>query len=106
MKHTFLLYTALLTLCAGLAATPARAQETTNSASVRGRVTDPSGAVVPGAQVTARQTDTNLTRTATTDPEGRFRFPYLRVGPYEITVQTQGFASRLPAADAHGGFGV
>src|ERR1700716_1015458 len=68
------------------------AQETINYASVSGRVTDPSGAVVAGAQVTARQTDTNLIGAATTDRDGRFRFPYLRVGPYEITVRLAGFA--------------
>jgi len=67
------------------------AQETVNSASVSGRVTDPSGAVVEGAQVTVRQTDTNLSRTALSDPEGRFRFPYLRVGTYEIKVNGKGF---------------
>jgi hypothetical protein len=69
----------------------AAAQETVHSASVSGRVTDPSDAVVEGALVTARQTDTNLTRTAMTDQSGRFRFPYLKVGPYEITVQRPGF---------------
>ena len=68
------------------------AQETVNSASVSGRVTDPSGDVVQGAQVTVRQTDTNLTRSILTDQEGRFRFPYLRVGPYEFKIQAKGFA--------------
>ncbi len=68
------------------------AQETVNFASVSGRVTNPSGAVVSGAQVTARQTDTNVTASAATDSEGRFRFPYLRVGSYEITVHDAGFA--------------
>ena len=72
--------------------TSSRAQETINYASVSGRVTDPQGAVVPGAQVTARQTETNVTAETVTDQEGRFRFPYLRVGPYEITVRLQGFA--------------
>src|SRR6185295_13076398 len=36
--------------------------------------------------------DTNLIGEATTDGEGRFRFPYLRVGPYEIVVRQSGFA--------------
>lgn len=70
---------------------PAGAQQSVDYASVSGRVIDPSGAVVPGAQVTARHTETNVTGTAETDREGRFRFPYLRVGPYEITVRQQGF---------------
>jgi Carboxypeptidase regulatory-like domain/TonB dependent receptor len=68
------------------------AQETINYASVSGRVTDPQGGVVPGAQVTARQTDTNVTLETVTNSEGRFRFPYLKVGPYEVRVHVQGFS--------------
>src|SRR3989442_250298 len=71
------------------------AQETINYASVRGRITDPAGAVVPGAPVTARQMDTNLTSTTSSDQEGRFRFPYLRPGPYQITVSEPGFADAI-----------
>jgi len=76
-------------------AAAARAQETINYASVSGRVTDPSGAVVSGARVTARQTDTNQASTTETDRDGRFRFPYLKVGPYEITVRQPGFADAV-----------
>jgi len=68
------------------------AQETINYASISGRVTDPSGAVVAGAEVSARQLDTNLTSSATTEADGRFRFPYLRLGNYEVKVHKQGFA--------------
>src|SRR6187455_1284447 len=50
----------LLAFCAVLAAAPAQAQETINYASVSGRVTDPSGAVVGGALVSARNLDTNV----------------------------------------------
>jgi hypothetical protein len=78
---------------AAATAPDASAQETVNYASVSGRVTDPSGAVVAGAQVDARQTETNLTAAAETDGEGRFRFPYLKVGPYEITIHRPGFAT-------------
>src|SRR5262245_16393710 len=70
---------------------PASAQETVNSASVSGRVTDPQGAVIPGALVVARQIDTNVTRETITDGEGRFRFPYLKVGRYEFVVHLDGF---------------
>jgi hypothetical protein len=83
----------LLALCAGLP--NASAQETINHASVSGRVMDPSGAVVQGAEVSVRQTETNLTSRALTDAEGRFRFAYLRLGPYEITVRQAGFGDAL-----------
>ena len=79
------------------AAATAAAQETVNFASVSGRVTDPQGAVIPGASVTARHTETNVTATATSDEEGRFRFPYLRIGPYEITAKYTGFADATRA---------
>lgn len=78
-------------------APPSHAQENVNLASISGRVTDPQGRVVPGAHVTARQTETNLTGEAVTDSEGRFRFPYLRVGPYDVTVRVPGFADATRA---------
>ena len=85
----------LLAVLAVFAATGgiASAQENLNLASLRGRVVDATGAAVPGAKVATRQTETNVTGTATTDREGRFRFPYLRVGPYDVIVQLQGFAT-------------
>ena len=84
------LFACVLCLCIS---PPAFAQETVNSASVSGRVTDPQGAVVPGALVVARQTETNVQAETVTDRDGRFRFPYLRVGPYEVTVHLQGFSA-------------
>ena len=71
------------------------AQQSVDLASVSGRVTDPSGAVVPGAQITVRHTQTNLTSTAHTDQQGRFRLPYLRVGSYEIAVRQHGFQDAI-----------
>jgi hypothetical protein len=67
------------------------AQQTIDSASVGGRVVDQSGAVVPGAEVTARHLDTNVVSSTTTDLDGRFRFPYLRIGRYEVIVRLPGF---------------
>ena len=55
----------------------ALAQQSVDLASVSGRVTDQSGAVVTDAQVTARQTQTNVTTTTTTDQEGGFGCPTL-----------------------------
>ncbi len=73
------------------AATGAAAQESINHGSVSGRVTDGQGGVLPGATVTARQVETDVTASTVTDSGGRFRFPYLRVGAYELMVQMAGF---------------
>lgn len=69
----------------------APAQEAVNYASVGGRVLDPAGIPVQGVQVTARQLDTNISNSETTGRDGRFRFPFLKVGAYEIVVRQQGF---------------
>ncbi|HEY4089122.1 MAG TPA: TonB-dependent receptor [Bryobacteraceae bacterium] len=68
------------------------AQESINNASIAGRVTDPSGEAITATTVTARDTDTNVTATVTTGADGRFRFPYLKVGPYELKAHKTGFA--------------
>jgi hypothetical protein len=59
--------------------------------SIFGVVKDSSGAVVPGADVSARETETNLSRSAVSGPDGGFRFDALPVGTYEITAKANGF---------------
>jgi hypothetical protein len=81
-------------VCLSVATQFLAAQESVNYASIGGRVTDASGAVIENAQVTARQVETNSTSSVNTDGQGRFRFPYLKVGQYEIKVQHQGFADQ------------
>ena len=76
-----------------LGVSSAAAQESIQYGSISGRVEDASGAVVQNAKVTSRQKDTNITSTLLTDKDGRFRFPYLSVGEYEITVQDPGFST-------------
>src|SRR5262245_17535418 len=71
---------------------PSFGQQAVTDASLAGRVTDASNAVVAGAHVTARQAETNQKTEAFTDAEGRFRFPHLRIGQYEVTVTLAGFA--------------
>src|SRR5688572_10438274 len=61
------LFTAALFWCVSAAA---QTQITTGV--IQGTVTDPQGAVVPGASVEVKHIATNLTRTATTDNDGRF----------------------------------
>ncbi len=83
--------------CTFLLGEHAAAQDTMNGGTVSGRVIDPQGAVTPGASVSARQIETNVTTDAVTGADGRFRFPHLNVGHYEIVVRLQGFrdATRL-----------
>ena len=75
------------------AAAPARAQQTVDYASVGGRVLDASGGVLPGSTVTVTNAETNVASTAVADDQGRFRFPYLRVGVYDLTVSSPGFGT-------------
>ncbi len=66
--------------------------QTGNQGSIEGTVSDPSGAVIPGASVTVRNEATNVSFSATTDSSGFFRFPVLPVGSYEVKVEATGFA--------------
>lgn len=59
---------------------------------ITGTVKDPKDALVPKATVTARNTDTNISRTVETNDDGRYRLESLPVGRYEVTVESSGFA--------------
>src|SRR5215469_73533 len=65
------------------------------NASLTGSVTDPSGAVVLNANVTATQTSTNLEQKTTTDSAGYYVFPALLVGSYTVTVEAPGFKKAI-----------
>lgn len=68
------------------------AQQNVTSATLSGRIEDASGASVNGASVSATHIETNQQLTATSDHDGRFRFPYLRTGAYDLKIEAQGFA--------------
>ncbi len=59
-----------------------------------GSVTDPNGAVVPGATVTLTRADTGFSRNVTTDAGGRYLLPSLPPGEYEVKVNAQGFSAQ------------
>src|SRR5262249_53799929 len=61
-------------------------------AQIAGIVTDPAGAAVPGAQLTATQTETNTSYSAVSGVNGAYVMPYLPVGPYRLEVSASGFA--------------
>lgn len=61
------------------------------SGTVTGTVTDPQGAVVPGATVTITEAQTNFMRTATTGPGGIYVFPEIDPGTYTVKAAVKGF---------------
>ena len=77
------LFVILLFVSVGAAADP--------TGTISGVVTDPSGAVIPGATVTVKHASTGLTRSTVTDAQGAFLFPLMPVGGYGLTVEASGF---------------
>jgi hypothetical protein len=75
----------------GLLLTSSIALAQLSTAQLNGRVTDESGALLPGVTVTAIQTDTGVTRTDVTDGNGSYVLPNLPTGPYRLEVSLVGF---------------
>jgi len=68
----------------------------TQTASITGRVTDPSGQVIPGAQVTLVNEDTGEERQRIAGDTGDFVFTALQPGTYTVRVAAQGFRPLAP----------
>jgi hypothetical protein len=85
--------TALILVGAVVASVPARAQSQATTGVIEGTVLDESGAPIPGATVTFKNTATNFERVVSTDTDGRFRGLLLPLGPYRVTVAMSGFAT-------------
>ncbi len=83
--------TILLTLLTVWLAAAGAAYAQTDRGNITGTVTDPQGAVVSGAKVTATNLDTNEVRETTTTDEGNFTLTELKAGPWKVTVEAQGF---------------
>src|SRR6266480_3967937 len=81
-------YAALLVLWS-----PNAGAQQVNVAQVSGRVTDGSGAAVPGVAIKLLETQRNIAHTATTDEQGRYVLPGLPVGSYQLEVKKEGFKS-------------
>ncbi len=80
---------AVIVLCAGaLNVNLVRAQAT---ATILGTVMDPSGAAIGGAVVQLKNTGTGITQNAISDEQGRYRFPELAIGEYEVQASQPGF---------------
>jgi hypothetical protein len=83
----------VVTLAAG--AILSRAQSTLGN--IRGTVEDNSGALIPGATVTVRSLDQNLTRQTISNDSGEFLVENLQPGHYSVTVERDGFARAVVA---------
>jgi outer membrane receptor protein involved in Fe transport len=98
MKILSRIMPATLVLCLALLATSGSAQ-TSTTGTIEGTVTDPNGAVVPGA--TVKVTSPNLMRvqTATSDSQGRYRIANLPPGKYTVTVEAVSGFAKFEQAD-------
>ena len=90
-----------LTLCVvSLLAVPMVAQKT--SGTIRGVVTDPSGAVLANVPVEITNTETGLSRTVTTNAQGEYVAPEVAVGTYKVTVKAPNFKESVSSnVDMH-----
>ncbi len=93
MRSLFQLCGALFLAFLFLGYTPGTSSAQSTSGIVLGTVTDPSGAVIPGATVVISNPVSGYRRTAVTDPAGSFSFPNLPFNPYQLSVTQQGFVS-------------
>ncbi|MCU1238497.1 MAG: hypothetical protein JWP63_6464, partial [Candidatus Solibacter sp.] len=86
-----------LVLLVGLCSAVGRAQES-GGATINGTVTDPSGALIAGAKVTAIQSSTGARRTTQTSSAGLFSLSAVPAGTYDVTVEAPGFKQAKFAA--------
>jgi hypothetical protein len=81
----------LLAVFAGILLTSQLAVADNVYATIRGYVTDATGAILPGVQVTATNTQTGVTSNTTSQDNGRYEFLQLPVGSYSVSATKQGF---------------
>jgi len=75
-----------------------RANAQTVTGGVTGTITDPSGATIRGAVVTAHDLDTNVSTSTSTNADGVYRIEHLPIGRYEVIANATGFSSEtLPS---------
>ena len=82
-------------LVLSLLLSPATGFAQADTSSLSGTITDPSGAVLPNAKVTAHNEATGQDRSVTTSASGSYTIPNLVTGNYTIRVEAQGFSSAV-----------
>jgi hypothetical protein len=91
-RRSILPLAALLLLALAIPAPRAVAQV---SASIQGRVSDASGAAIPGASITLQNLNTNAIRTTVTSRDGQYQILSLSAGSYRIAARKSGFAQEI-----------
>ena len=89
---------ALALLVIALMMAPSLVAQSLVSGDLTGTITDPSGAVVSGANVTLKSDATGATRTTTTNSSGAYRFSLLQPGSYTVTANASGFSKAQSTA--------
>ncbi len=80
-------------VCCLFASAAAYGQET--SADILGTVSDPSGAIIPGAKVTLTNVATQVKQDSTTNQSGDYLFTLLKPGTYSLTIVAKGFKTEV-----------
>src|SRR5213080_4649524 len=65
------------------------------NATLSGTVTDATGALIPGVEITATQIETGVVSTTVTNESGTYQFPSLQPGPYRVAATLAGFQSQI-----------
>ncbi len=86
-----LLVCGMVAMLVGMLAIPSTVSAQAVTGTLLGNVTDASGAAVPGATVTAIETQTNISRTAVSNEAGNYIFSSLKNGTYSVEAELQGF---------------
>jgi outer membrane receptor protein involved in Fe transport len=89
---SFVLFAGILGFCL-MVSLPLHAQVT--GATISGTITDASGGVIVGAEISVRNTATGINRNTTTDSAGFYTVPNLNPGPYEVKVTAKGFTTAV-----------
>src|SRR5689334_21266917 len=96
LKFSYRYVICLLILFAGfIGSVPAYGQVDYATATLKGVVMDPQGAVVAGSNVSATNSRTGLSKSAQTESQGRYQIPALPPGAYEISFSIQGFSKEV-----------
>src|SRR5437867_5754248 len=94
VKSTNCLYARLIVLSLFAMCIPSLLGQSGSTSAVTGRITDPTGAVLPGVSVTVTSIATNQTRTVLSAEDGVYRVPLLDPGSYRIRFSAPGFKTK------------